>query len=102
YYETYGEVFPENDFDIAIIADRDYDRIPAGLQIQQFITHEQSWSISGNPDVFKYAIKRIAFDSGDEMIVAPDINSSELVGIIMIFNEVEAGVVLAKRKQAKI
>lgn len=98
YYKTYSEIFPEDQFEIAIIDENDTANIEGAIIIQQYITHEGRWDVSGNSDVFKYTIKRMAFDEKEEMITAPTLLDAELIGAIMIFLERYAAVVIAKKK----
>ncbi len=96
--KTYREYLDENNFQITLIHEHDYEIISYGMILQQFVTKDNSWQISGHSDVFKYCIKQIAFDENKEMITASNMNSAVFIGIVMVYLESYAVVVLAQKK----
>lgn len=96
--KTYREYLDENLFQIAVIHEHNYERISIAMTLQQFVVKDNTWQVSGHSDVFKYCIKQIGLDENQEMISATDLNSTEFVGIIMVYLESYAVVVFAQKK----
>ena len=101
YFDTYNEVFPENDFDIKVINEHSPQaEITMALLIQQYIEKDGLTGVSGSKDIFQYVISRMNFDEVDVLRIANDINDSDFVGAKMIFNENYAAVVICSRKNS--
>lgn len=96
--KTYREYLDEKLFQIEVIHEHDYERISFAMILQQFVTKDNSWQISGHSDVFKYCIKQIAFDEKREMIIANSLPESFFIGIVMVYLECYSVVCIATGK----